>query len=87
MAELEPEALKKLESNIATLVAKSKETEGISRSEKRKGPVEITEGKKADTGASYRGVLYVLVWIGVVFFHNFLKENHGGVSCSGVLLI
>lgn len=80
MAGLGPESLKKLESHIATLVAKSKETEGISRSEERKGPVEITEGKEAVTGTFYRGVLYVLEWIGVVFFHNFLKENHGGVS-------
>jgi cadmium resistance protein CadD (predicted permease) len=53
-------------------------------SEERKGFVEITEGKEADTGAFYRGVLYVLAWIGVVFFHNFLKENHiGGVLIWG----
>lgn len=42
--------------------------------------MELTEGKEAVTGTFYRGVLYVLEWIGVVFFHNFLKENHGGVS-------
>ena len=49
MAELEPEALKKLESNIATVVANSEETEGISMSEERKGFVEITEGKDVMT--------------------------------------
>jgi hypothetical protein len=49
-------------------------------SEERKGPVEITEGKEAATGAFYRGIFYVMAAIGVILFHGLLKENHiGGV--------
>lgn len=49
-------------------------------SEERKGPVEITEGKEATTGAFYRGIFYVMAGIGVILLRGLLKENHiGGV--------
>lgn len=42
--------------------------------------VEVTDGKKAASGAMKRGILYVVVVIGFGMLRTFLKSNHiGGV--------